>query len=93
MQAARFLAWAGAIGLMAGVTGTGVAAEQVSNDEECAAAVREAETAISEADEVTEEKIESLLTDARELCEQGEYQKAETKFLNIHRMLESETPS
>lgn len=91
MQAVRFLARAGAIGLAAGITATGVAAKQVSTQEECAAAVREAQTAMGKADEVTEEKVASLLEDARELCEQGEYEKAETKLMNVHQMLESET--
>jgi hypothetical protein len=41
-------------------------------------------------DEITREKIEALLSDAEDLCEEGEQEEAETKVANVLELLESD---
>jgi hypothetical protein len=41
-------------------------------------------------DEITRGKIEALLNEAQDLCEAGEYEEAETKFVNVRELLESD---
>jgi hypothetical protein len=43
-------------------------------------------------DEVTRGKIDSLLHDAAGLCEEGDTEKAQTKFVNVRQLLDSEVP-
>ena len=41
-------------------------------------------------DEITREKIEALINDAESLCEEGEYEEAETKVTNVRVLLDSD---
>ena len=42
-------------------------------------------------DEITRGKIDALLNEARDLCEAGEHEDAETKFVNVRELLESDS--
>jgi len=60
--------------------------------DECATALPELRQAAQRPaiDEITREKIDSLLSDAEGLCEEGEQEEAQTKFANVRDLLEGD---
>ena len=71
----------------AALLGQGVAPATAADD--CATALPELQDAMQrpEVDEITREKIDALLSDAKGLCDEGEQAAARTKFANIRELL------
>jgi hypothetical protein len=69
----------------------GLGAPAVAADD-CATALPELQQATQrpEVDEITREKIGSLLSDAKELCADGDQAEARTKFANVRELLEGD---
>ena len=69
-------------GLLLGAAPAGAA-------DDCASALPELQQAMQQpqVDEITREKIDSLLSDAKGLCDEGEQAQARTKFANVRELL------
>jgi hypothetical protein len=75
------------LAVAAGLLGLGALPATAADD--CATALPELQQAMQgrEVDEITREKIDSLLSDAQDLCEEGEQGEARTKFANVRELL------
>lgn len=75
-----------AVGLVALGAAPAVAAD------DCATALPELQQAMQrpEVDEITREKIDALLSDAKDLCEKGDQAAAQTKIANVRELLEGD---
>jgi hypothetical protein len=70
----------------------GLGAVPAAAAEDCAAALPELQQAVRspEIDQITREKIDTLLSDAKGLCEEGEQAAAATKLANVRELLEGD---
>jgi hypothetical protein len=74
----------------AGLLGLGAVPAAAADD--CATALPELQQATQrpEVDEITREKISSLLSDAKQLCADGDQAEAGAKFANVRELLEGD---